>query len=74
MSDAKLIRLDTMNHGIAYVRPYDVIGIFAGGDGTTAITVIPNGCDGHQFLVEGEVDEVAASFESNAGMKIARIC
>ncbi|ARK07439.1 hypothetical protein LAV_00039 [Sphingobium phage Lacusarx] len=72
MADFDLLRIDTIELGGIYVRPADIYSIVPEGDTQTKIVILrASGPD--QLTVNGDVDEVAAMFECNAGMKIARI-
>jgi hypothetical protein len=76
MAVGELLRLDTVKDGPVYVRPWDIYAIAraSGSEAThTCITVLHHSGNPLQFIVEGDVDEVAAMFESNAKMTICRV-
>lgn len=76
MAAGELLRIDAVKEGPVYIRPWDIYAMARAEHNPTThtcITVIHHSGNPLQFLVEGDVDEVAAMFESNAKMSICRV-
>ena len=61
-----LIRLDTKEYGIIYTRPECVRMLGDKGNGVTVVGILMGPDHAMDVTVDGEVDEVAAMFETNA--------
>lgn len=59
----RLLRIDSKNGGIVYVRPEDVRVLGDHKDGTTNVGVLMASGHALDLIVQGEIDEVAAEFE-----------
>jgi hypothetical protein len=76
MAAGELLRIDTVEAGPVYVAPWHIYTMARASENSTTrtcITILHPGGHPMQFTVEGDVDEIAAMFESNAKMSICRV-